>query len=348
MKKIKFAVLGCGHIGKRHAELIANHPHAELVSTIDPAYNEFQVGSTKPTHFQNLSDFLKQNLTIDVVNVCSPNGLHAKQAIQCLNQGYHVVVEKPIALNLSEANCILEAANRNDKYVFPVVQNRYSSTVKWLKQIVDSGALGKIYMVQLNCFWNRDDHYYKKGSWHGTLELDGGPLFTQFSHFIDVLNWTFGKITNIDAHFSNFNHQQTIAFEDSGLIRFNIADGAVGTISYSTSVFQSNFESSITVIAENGTLKIGGQYMNSLEYCQIKGKHQPVLDNIQLMNNYGAYKGSASNHQQVINNVVNSLNGLEEPDVSLQEGINVVESISAIYEQRNIEKFLLEKEKLLV
>lgn len=345
--KVKFVVVGCGHIGKRHAELIADHPNAELVATIDTAYVDFEVLGCKTNHFQNLDDFFKQKIDADVINICTPNGLHAKQAIQCLNQNYHVIIEKPIALKIEDANAILVAADRNGKHVFPVVQNRYSSTVKWLKQSVDSGALGKIFVIQLNCFWNRDQHYYTKGSWHGTLALDGGPLYTQFSHFIDVLNWIFGTMTNINSRFYNFSHQSNTEFEDSGLITFEIG-GAAGTISYTTSVFQNNFESSITVIAENGTVKIGGQYMNCLEYCQINGTEQPILNENTFVNDYGNYKGSASNHKQVINNVVGVLNDLEKPYVSLEEGIQVVESISQIYKNRNVEKIILEKEKHLV
>jgi len=249
---------------------------------------------------------------------------------------------------MNEAQEILEAAKRNNRDVFPVVQNRYSSTVKWLKKLVNDNALGDIYMIQLNCFWNRDEHYYTKGSWHGTLALDGGPLYTQFSHFIDVLNWIFGKIKKIDANFYNFNHQQTTEFEDSGLIKFEMINGAAGTISYSTSVFQSNFESSVTVIAEKGTVKIGGQYMNCIEYCQVNGTDKPASEDHHFVNDYGSYKGSASNHQQVIDNVVDVVNGLTKPDVSLQDGIDVVEIISEIYQYRNMEKIGLAKEKQLV
>lgn len=345
--KVKFAIVGCGHIGKKHAELVAQHLNAELVATIDPAYEQLEILGGNVNHFQSLDDFFKQKIEVDVINICTPNGLHAQQAIQCLNQGHHVVIEKPIALKVEDANAILEAAKRKEKYVFPVVQNRYSSTIKWLKDLVDNGSLGTIYMLQLNCFWNRDEHYYQKGSWHGTLALDGGPLYTQFSHFIDVVNWIFGAMTNINSKFYNFNHQNNTEFEDSGLITFEI-NGAAGTISYTTSVFQSNFESSITVVAENGTVKIGGQYMNSLEYCQIGGVDRPILEESAIGNDYGSYKGSASNHQQVIDNVVDVLNDLEKPYVSLEEGIQVVESISQIYENRNVEKIMLEKEKHLV
>jgi len=349
LKKIRFAIVGCGHIGKRHTELVFQHQAAQLVATIDPLSEETcKVVKYEIPHFHNLDDFLKSGIKVDVVNICTPNGLHAKQAVECLDHGLHVVVEKPIALKMNEAQEILEAAKRNNRDVFPVVQNRYSSTVKWLKKLVNDNALGDIYMIQLNCFWNRDEHYYTKGSWHGTLALDGGPLYTQFSHFIDVLNWIFGKIKKIDANFYNFNHQQTTEFEDSGLIKFEMINGAAGTISYSTSVFQSNFESSVTVIAEKGTVKIGGQYMNCIEYCQVNGTDKPASEDHHFVNDYGSYKGSASNHQQVIDNVVDVVNGLTKPDVSLQDGIDVVEIISEIYQYRNMEKIGLAKEKQLV
>lgn len=346
--KVKFAVVGCGHIGRRHADLIHQHPNAELVATIDVlGFANLQISDFKVPHFNLLEDFLKSGIEVDVVNICTPNGFHAEQAIQCLESKKHVVIEKPIALNIQDANLILDAATKANRHVFPVVQNRYSPTIKWLKEIVLESRLGEIFMVQLNCFWNRDERYYTNGSWRGTLSLDGGPLFTQFSHFIDVLNWVFGDITNISTRFSNFSHQNNTEFEDTGVVSFDLVKGGVGAINYSTAVYQSNFESSITVIAEKGTVKIGGQYMNSLDYCQIIGLDQPVLDKSEFFNDYGSYKGSASNHQQVIDNVVRSLKGLEPTDVSLQEGIDVVGVISNIYQSRNIEEFVLGKSRLV-
>lgn len=345
---ITFAILGCGHIGKRHAELVQEHQNAELIAIIDLAdKDKLQVGNFNVPYFSSLEDFFASGLTVDVINICTPNGLHATQAINCLNNGVNVIIEKPIALTTTDTTAISAAALANGKHVFPVVQNRYSPTVKWLKDVVSRGLLGEIYMVQLNCFWNRDDNYYTKGSWHGTLSLDGGPLYTQFSHFIDVLNWIFGDIKNLQAKFSNFNHQYNTEFEDSGVVLFDFVNGGAGSINYSTSVFQSNFESSVTVIAENGTVKIGGQYMNCVEYSHVKGTQQPVFPDELLMNNYGSYKGSASNHHNVIDNVVNVLAKRGIPDVSLEDGVKVVEIISRIYERRNVAKVILEKAKIL-
>lgn len=342
--KVKFAVLGCGHIGKRHAELIIKHPEAELVAIIDVLRKSNLLATNfNVPHFESIDDFLQSTVEVDVVNICTPNGFHASQAIKCLKQGKHVVIEKPIALSKNDAEQILNAANDNHCYAFPVVQNRYSSTIKWLKEIVSAGKIGEIFMVQLNCFWNRDEHYYSRGSWHGSLALDGGPLYTQFSHFIDVLNWVFGDIKNISARFSNFNHQQNTEFEDSGIISFDLMRGGVGSINYSTSIYQSNFESSITVIGENGTVKIGGQYMNSLEYYQVEGTEKPILSENLLMNNYGAYKGSASNHHLMIDNVIKTINGVEQQHVSLSDGLKVVDIIDRIYAKRNSFELLKER-----
>lgn len=331
-KQVKFVVVGYGHIGKRHAELIIQHPHAELVGIIDVAANS--IARLDVPYYTSLSDFLAEDKKAQVVNICTPNGLHAAQAVECLNHRRNVVIEKPIALSKEDAQAILKASQQSGKYVFPVVQNRYSPTIKWLKELIGNKQLGKIFTVQLNCFWNRDERYYTlDDSWHGTLALDGGPLYTQFSHFIDVLLWVFGDIRNIQAKFSDYNHQLTTEFEDSGVVLFDFIKEGTGVINYSTAVYQSNMESSIIVIGEKGTVKIGGQYMNSIEYCNVDRLEQPLLE-APLANNYGLYVGSASNHQFVIDNVVDVLTNGISPDVTLQDGLNVVDVIERIYTNR--------------
>jgi len=201
----------------------------------------------------------------------------------------------------------------------------------WIKELVESGILGDIYMVQLNCYWNRDDRYYKPGNWHGTAELDGGTLFTQFSHFIDILYWLFGDITNIKASFNDFCHKHSTDFEDSGIVSFDFLKGGMGGINYSTAIWNKNLESSMTIIAENGSIKIGGQYMNEVEYCHVKDYEMPELAPTNPGNDYGAYKGSAQNHNFVIDNVVKTLNGSEAISTNAMEGLKVVDIIQRIY-----------------
>jgi predicted dehydrogenase len=279
---------------------------------------------------------LDAGLEIDVVNICTPNGIHASQSIRALEKRHHVVCEKPMGLEKSECEKVIHTSLRMSRHVFVVMQNRYSPPSQWLKEMLESGRLGKIYMVKINCYWNRDDRYYKKGGWKGTLKLDGGPLFTQFSHYVDIMYWLFGDIKNIKSRFANFRHQHNTEFEDSGYINFEFVNGGLGSINYSTAVYETNFESSITIIAEKGTIKVGGQYMADLEYCNVEGYEQPELPESSPPNDYGAYKGSAANHHFVIQNVVDTLGERSTVTTNALEGMKVVEMIERIYEQRTL------------
>ena len=301
---IKFAVLGTGHIGKRHIDIIKQK------ATLVDASNDIDSLLDK--------DF-------DVLNICTPNGNHAAHAIKALNAGKHVVIEKPMALAPKAAQAIIQASIKADKKVFCVMQNRYSAPNRWLKENLHT--LGDIYMVQASCYWNRSNEYYKESKWKGTV-LDGGTLYTQFSHFIDILYYLFGDMSNIQARFKNFSHD--IDFEDSGVVQFDLKDG-IGSINYSTCAYEQNMESSLTILAEKASIKIGGQYMNKVEY--VCGIDIPVLDMVD-QNDYGTWKGSANNHNQVIDNVIHSLERGSEPDVTMLDGLKVVEIINNIYELR--------------
>lgn len=333
-KKIRFAVVGCGHIGKRHAEMITRDAGAELVALCDVLpREELGIGIYEVPFFSNLEELLRSDIPIDVVNICVPNGLHAPLAIQAIETGCNVVIEKPMALTLADAERVVYKSLKYRKQVFCVMQNRYSPPSVWIKQMVDSGKLGKIYMVQLNCYWNRDERYYKTSSWHGNKQLDGGTLFTQFSHFIDIMYWLFGDICNIQARFADFNHQELTDFEDSGIVNFDFVNGGMGSLNYSTSVWDKNMESSILIVSENGSVKIGGQYMNEVEYCHIKDYAMPELPPTNPGNDYGPYKGSAQNHNFVIRNVIDVLSGMttESITTNVLEGMKVVDIIQRIY-----------------
>ncbi|BDS15253.1 Gfo/Idh/MocA family protein [Aureispira anguillae] len=336
---IKFAVVGAGHIGKRHATMIAKNEEAELVALCDvlPAdclgLEEFEV-----PFFSSIEALLAADLELDVVCICTPNGVHAEQAILALEAEKHVVCEKPMGLTKKACEAVIFKSLQVNRRVFCVMQNRYSPPSIWVKQIIEEKLLGEIYMVQINCYWNRDDRYYykngKKHSWKGSIELDGGPLFTQFSHFIDILYWLFGDVTNIQAVFHNFAHQHSTEFEDSGIVHFDFINGGMGCINYSTAVFDSNLESSLTIIGRSGSLKIGGQYMNEVEYCNIKDYEMPTLTASNPANDYGAYKGSAANHVYVIENVIDVLKNRKPITTNALEGLKVVEIIENIYRQK--------------
>lgn len=332
---IKFGVIGCGHIGKRHAEMICRDNGAELTALCDILPREkLGIENYNVPLYSNVDSLLKAHPDIDVLNICTPNGLHASLAIQALKSNRHVVIEKPIALSKKDAEEIISVSLRMRKYVFCVMQNRYSPPSVWIKDLVDSRRLGKLFMVQLNCYWNRDERYYKPGGWHGNAQLDGGTLFTQFSHFIDIMYWLFGDIENIQGKFYDYTHQKLTDFEDSGIINFDFVNGGSGCLNYSTAIWDKNLESSLTIIAENGSVKIGGQYMNEVKYCHIKNYEMPILAPTNPGNDYGAYKGSAQNHNFVIDNVVKTLTHQSTITTNVLEGMKVVDIIERIYQVR--------------
>lgn len=334
---INFAVIGLGHIGKRHMEMIKRNPETQVVAICDikPKEQLELTDSDNIPFFDSIDALLKSGIEIDVVNICTPNGYHAQYAIKALETGHHVVLEKPIALRKHDAEQVVYKSLEMSKHVFCVMQNRYSPPSVWLKEVVSQKLLGKIYMVQLNCYWNRDDRYYKPGNWHGTQELDGGTLFTQFSHFIDIMYWLFGDITNIKGKFADFSHKDLTDFEDSGFVSFDFVQGGMGSLNYSTSVWNKNLESSITIIGEKGTIKVAGQYMNEVTYCDIEGYTMPELAPSNPPNDYGPYKGSAQNHHYVIQNVVDTLKQNGQISTNVLEGLKVIDIIERIYEVRD-------------
>jgi predicted dehydrogenase len=331
-EKIKFAVVGCGHIGKRHAEMAMRNPNSQLVALADVRpKQDLGIDAYDVPFFASIDEMLSSGLDIDVVCICTPNGLHAEQSIKALEARKHVVCEKPMGLTKAECEQVIFKSLQVGKHVFCVMQNRYSPPSKWIKEVVDQKLLGDIFMVQVNCYWNRDERYYKPGNWKGTQNLDGGTLFTQFSHFIDIMYWLFGDITDINARFNDFTHKGITEFEDSGFINFNFVNGGMGSINYSTAVWDKNLESSITIIGSKGSIKLGGQYMNEVEYCHIKDYTMPELEETNPPNDYGPYKGSAANHHFVIENVVDTLQGQTTATTNALEGLKVVEIIERIY-----------------
>ena len=335
MSKVKFAVIGCGHIGKRHAEMIERNEESELVALVDiKPKDQVGIDAYSASFFNSVDELLQspELNKIDVINIASPNGYHVEHALKCLEAKKHVVIEKPMALNKQDAELVIYKALNVHKHVFAVMQNRYSPPSVWIKDLIESGRLGNIYMVQLNCYWNRDSRYYKADSWHGKKDLDGGTLFTQFSHFIDLMYWLFGDIKNIHSRFSNFNHKDLTEFrEDSGLIQFDFVNGGSGCMNFSTSIWDKNLESSMTIIAEHGSVKIGGQYMDKVEFCHVKEYEMPVLQQTNPGNDYGAYKGSAANHHYIIENVVNVLKNRSVITTNALEGLKVVDIIERMY-----------------
>jgi predicted dehydrogenase len=319
--RLKFALIGCGYIGKRYINILSQHPQCELSALIDTdsklleAYQHIGIPA-----FHSVDAWFNSGPQSDAVVVATPNATHASLALAALKQDKHVLIEKPMALKRSDAEIIIQTAKERNKKVMVVLQNRFAPVSGWLKQLVESKQLGNIYFVQVNCFWNRDERYYKEDSWHGKKDMDGGSLFTQFSHFIDTLYWLFGDIKNISSRFQNFNHEQLIEFEDTGSIQFEFEQGGMGCFNFSTAVWDKTFESSMTVIAENGTVKISGQYMDRVEYCHIKDYNLQIPDDIE---------SSPNNHYKMVDAFIEAVR--KNSATNAEEALHSVDIIERMY-----------------
>ncbi len=331
MRKIKFALIGCGRIAQRHAEHIAKV--GELVAVCDVAIDKAETIGAKYNAkvYNDINELLKNEKSVDVVSICTPNGLHATHCIKALRSGFHVLCEKPMAINVHDCGEMIKEAEKANKRLFAIKQNRFNPPVAAVKDAIDRGIFGKIYSIQLTCFWNRNADYYEN-SWKGTSDLDGGTLYTQFSHFIDLLYWMIGDVKRAYALMGNFAHQGIIDFEDTGVVALEFYNGAIGTVNYTVNSYDKNMEGSLTIFAENGTVKIGGQYLNELEYQSIKNFEFKDIPEGNKANNYGNYVGSMSNHDKVYENLVDVLLNGGAIATNSFEGLKTVEIIDKIYQ----------------
>ena len=329
---IRFVVVGFGHIGKRHADMVLANRECELVAIIDidARLEQKAVETYKVPFFTSWQAFVASGIKGDVANIATPNGLHAQNALTAIEAGFHVVIEKPLALTTADCDTVLDTAKEYNRKVFCVMQNRYSPPMQWLKKLLTGDILGRIYIVDVHCYWNRDERYYTGDTWKGTDSMDGGTLFTQFSHYVDLVYWLFGDVTDITARFNNFNHNNVIGFEDSAAVSFGIKGGGRGTLNYTTSVWDKNMESTMVIVGEKGTVKIGGQYMDNVAYCHIKDYDlQQQHDAAQV--HVDGYNDAKANHYYVIENVADVLKNRSAITTTAEEGKQVVNIIERIY-----------------
>lgn len=284
-QKYRFAVLGLGHIGQRHLKVLQQIEHIELVACAD-VFHEMpaQLLHLSLPYYNDLNALLTSLHKPDVLCICTPNGLHAPQAITAMEAGCHVVVEKPLALTLSSALQMMQVAAATGKKLFGVMQLRHVPAVKLLHQLINTQQLGNIYMVSVVAFWNRDDRYYQPSSWHGTKDLDGGVLFTQFSHFVDMLCWLLGPPINISSKLINAAHRHSTQLDyDGGSIHFSFPNHpfAIGTFQFTTAAPKNNVESSLTIIAEKGTFRLSGQYLDQWNNSAFENEDKlPIVEKI--------------------------------------------------------------------
>lgn len=330
LSKLKFALIGCGRIAHRHAEIISSIGKLSAVCDIKNDLADLFAEKYNSVSFTDYTSLLKET-DADVVAIATPNGLHAQQTVDSLNAGKHVICEKPMATNLKDCYEMIKAEKTSAKKLFVVKQNRFNPPVQALKKAIDDFRLGRIINVELNCFWNRSEDYYRTSEWKGKKSLDGGTLFTQFSHFIDLLYWLIGDVKNVYSISRNFLHKNLIEFEDTGVVSLEFQNGAIGSINYTVNSFNKNMEGSITVFGEKGTVKVGGQYLNVLEYQSIENFEITGLTESRPANDYGYYQGSMSNHEKVYENVLEVLNNGSEIAAGSEDGMKTVEIIERIY-----------------
>ncbi|HZE85851.1 MAG TPA: Gfo/Idh/MocA family oxidoreductase [Puia sp.] len=336
---LNFAIIGCGAIASRHALQAAAVGKLWAVCDIVEEKANSLAAQYQAKAYPYIEDLLQAaratpGNSTDVVVICTPNGLHAEHTILALRAGFHVICEKPMAIHSKDCENMIAAAAKAGKHLFVVKQNRFNPPVAAVRKMLDEGRLGRIYSVQVNCCWHRGAAYYQD-SWHGTQDMDGGILYTQFSHFIDLLYWMVGDLKEVVAFTGNFRKGDDIAFGDTGVACLRFENGALGSLHFTVNSFRKNMEGSLTIVAEKGTVKIGGQYLNKLEYQQLEDGivAEPPPGN--SSNDYGDYQGSMSNHDKVYGHVLEVIVKGSPNQFSAQNGLKTVEIIEKIYSAAN-------------
>ncbi len=324
----RFAIIGCGRIASRHAENIIKTGKLEAVCDIVPEKARAFGEKYNARPYTSIDELLKQEKDIDIVTICSPNGFHAEHSIKSLQGGKHVLCEKPMCITSVAAWQMIDTAHFFRRKLFVVKQNRYNPAIRLLRDSM--GHLGKIYSFSVNCYWNRPQAYYT-GDWKGTKDFDGGILYTQFSHFIDLMYLLFGEAREVKAFANNFQRRNHFEFEDTVVASLQMENGAIGTLNCTINSYQQNTEGSITVFGEKGSIKVGGQYLNRIDWFHVEGQEQPDISTETLSNNYGFYEGSMSNHHIVYEELVKALAPGENRMVEDIEAVKSIEMIEKIY-----------------
>jgi predicted dehydrogenase len=334
---IKTAVIGCGNIGKRHVAVFDDNPDTSIGRVFDINENAAMKQQSIYNHSFEVASSIEEILTdtsVHLVSICTPHHLHKSQTIAALKAGKNVLVEKPMSISVHDARDMITVAKEEKRRLYVMKQNRFNVPITLTKDALDNNRLGKIYMVQCNVYWNRNKEYYSDSDWRGNRDTEGGALFTQASHFIDLLIWWFGDLTKAAAIVDT--KMQQIEIEDCGNAALEFKSGVQGSMTWTTCVYNKNYEGSITIIGERGTIKIGGPYLNKIDYWDVQSF--PLPNNINfadLPNNYGKYQGTSSNHHKVVAEIVKDLKGEPCDIVEGEEGLLSIDAIQKIYDSAN-------------
>jgi UDP-N-acetyl-2-amino-2-deoxyglucuronate dehydrogenase len=328
-RKIKFALVGCGRISSKHFEAIQQHDeNAELVAICD-INNEVLKQATTQYNIEGYSSLEQMLLKsdADVVSICTPSGLHPEQVISVAKAGRHVITEKPMATNMSDGKRMVQIADEQGVHLFVVKQNRLNPTLQLLKSAIDKKRFGRIYMVNVNVFWTRPQEYYDQATWRGTWEFDGGAFMNQASHYIDLLDWLIGPIESLYAYTATL--ERNIEVEDTGVASIKWRSGALGSLNVTMLTYPRNYEGSITILGEMGTVEIGGVAVNKILNWEFKNEEE-IDKNIKSAN-YETGSVYGVGHPLYYDNVIKVIRGVAKPETDGREGLRSLETIIAMY-----------------
>jgi UDP-N-acetyl-2-amino-2-deoxyglucuronate dehydrogenase len=328
-RRIRIAVVGCGRISASHFNAIAAHePALQLTAVCDTDAQILSAAEKKHgvRGYASLDDLLK-SAEVDVVALCTPSGLHPEQAIQAAQAGCHVMTEKPMATRWQDGLRMVRACDEAGVHLFVVKQNRRNATLQLLKRAVDKKRFGRIYMVTINVFWSRPQSYYDGAKWRGTWEFDGGALMNQASHYVDLVDWLIGPVESVQAYVATL--ARNIQVEDTATVGVRWRSGALGSINVTMLTYPKNFEGSITVIGEHGTVRIGGVAVNEIQHWEFADQ-DPDDESVKNAS-YETTSVYGFGHPLYYDNVVNVLRGNGEPDTDGREGLRSLEVLIASY-----------------
>ncbi|MED0757656.1 Gfo/Idh/MocA family oxidoreductase [Aneurinibacillus thermoaerophilus] len=330
MSTISFAIVGCGHIATKHIEAIRNIEQAELAAVCDtnPARIQEYMKKHNVRGYLSLEEMLANEPDLDVVNICTPSGLHAPLAVQAAAAKKHVIVEKPIALTLEDADRIIQACAENNVKLSVVHPNRFRPAVTELKKLIDKGLFGKLSHVNATVRWNRDQSYYDQAAWRGTKAMDGGVLMNQAIHNLDLLYWLAGPVEEVQAY--NATRLRNIEAEDVSVAVLRFTDGALGIIEAAATVYPQNYEESLSIFGETGTAVISGRTANWIKHLIFKDI--PEKENAKIMEKVEQDPYGTPGHQHIIADMIRAIREDREPLVTGWDGRNALQLVLTIYE----------------
>ncbi|MDP3776399.1 Gfo/Idh/MocA family protein [Methylotenera sp.] len=335
---LKFALLGCGRIAQRHSELLGHKQiqNAELVAVCDIVESKAKkIGEQfNVPYFTDMHEMLK-SVDVDVVSVLTESGYHAKHVLEIAKYKKHIVVEKPMALTLEDADAMIQACDDAGTKLFVVKQNRFNVPVIKTREALEQGRFGKIFLGTVRVRWCRPQAYYDQDSWRGTWELDGGVLTNQASHHVDLLEWMMGDVESV--HAMSTTALANIEAEDTAIVNLRFKSGALGVIEATTAVRPKDLEGSLSILGEKGTVEIAGFAVNKMKiwnFTESVAGDEDVMEkySVNPPNVYGF--GHQAYYEHVVDSIINNKKHLVDGLV----GRKSLELINAIYESIETKK----------